>query len=526
MVNLNDISNLFTTISAKVCMLDFQYMKNLLLEAINTYVTWWLKLYHEAPHHIFVETGLVLFILWLGFIRRTVDPENRSKKKGLTEREIDWLIDTWEPEPLVPVPTARKLKVSNCGWIIDSVDGLYVKLRGIRSPVLNLSSFDLLGLGQLPELKEASRKALEFYGCGSCGPRGFYGTIDLHLKFESAIAVFMKTAEAISYSDSASAVSSTIPAFAKRGDLILVDEACCEAIQTGLMLSRATIQTFQHNDMNHLRTMLESIAADDIRLKRDSLQQRRFIVVEGLYRNIGDLCPLPELVALKEKFCYRLMMDESLSFGAIGKTGRGVTEHFDIDIMNIEIINIAMDTTLASVGGLCIGSREVVDHQRLSGAGYCYSAAAPPFMSAAGLVSLAELEKDPSRLSKLHENTRLLAEGLSRIPALCLASGDDVKASTPIIHLRLRHGLTSWEEEEDFMRELANCCAEHGVGIVPTIYPNVTSPWSLISNPQRNDTVMPASLRPSVRLCVSAMLSTNQISDIIHVISTSSSSLL
>ena len=112
----------------------------------------------------------------------------------------------------------------------------------------------------------------------------------------------MGTQEAISYSDGASALSSAIPAFSKKGDLLLVDEAVNEPILTGLNLSRSTVQFFKHNDVANLRAILESIAKDDVKKRRDASQQRRFIVIEGLYRNTGDICPLPEILALKEEF--------------------------------------------------------------------------------------------------------------------------------------------------------------------------------------------------------------------------------
>lgn len=68
-----------------------------------------------------------------------------------------------------------------------------MKIRGVRTPVLNLCTFDFLGMSQNPIVKETSREALMKYGCGSCGPRGFYGTVDQHLKIEGEIAEFMGT---------------------------------------------------------------------------------------------------------------------------------------------------------------------------------------------------------------------------------------------------------------------------------------------------------------------------------------------
>ena len=141
-------------------------------------------------------------------------------------------------------------------------------------------------------------------------------------------------------------------------------------IYTGVCLSRATIQFFNHNDMAELRKILESIAKDDKRLKRNTTQQRRWIIVEGVYRNSGNICPLPEVLALKKEFGYRLFLEESYSFGTLGATGRGVTEHFGVSVNEIDILNVSLETALGSVGGVCVGTREVVDHQRLSGAGY------------------------------------------------------------------------------------------------------------------------------------------------------------
>ena len=232
---------------------------------------------------------------------------------------------------------------------------------------------------------------------------------------------------------------------------------------TGLNLSRSTVQFFRHNDVAHLRTILESIAKDDRRLKRDTKQQRRFIVLEGMYRNTGDLCPLPAILALKEKFFYRLILDESLSFGTIGKTGRGVTEHYGVKVTDVEIILLAMDTSLASVGGVCIGSREIVDHQRLSGAGYCFSASAPPFLSAVAIKALKMMEEEPELLETLHDNAQHLHGVLSKIKGLVLRSQEDV---TPVFHLQLAAALPTVEQEAALVSQLAHYCVTHGVGIV------------------------------------------------------------
>ena len=245
--------------------------------------------------------------------------------------------------------------------------------------VLNFCNFDFLGFQTSDVILEASTKALDRLGMGSCGPRGFYGTIDVHLQLEEEISKFCRTDQAILYSDGASTCSSTVAAFAKRGDLLVVDEGVYEPLSTGVYLSRANVHWFRHNDVEDLERVLKELQETDKKLGRKPGAQRRFIVVEGLYKNLGTVAPLNEIIALKNKYHYRLILDESFSFGTLGKTGRGALEEYNKKPMyDAEITTIALENSLGSIGGVTVGNEEVVDHQRLSGAGYCYSASAPP----------------------------------------------------------------------------------------------------------------------------------------------------
>jgi len=320
-------------------------------------------------------------------------------------------------------------------------------------------------------------------------------------------------------------------------------------------LSRATVITFKHNDIFHLRTILEGIAADDKRLRRDTQQQRRFIVVEGLYRNTGDLCPLPALIDLKYEFFYRLIVDESLSFGAVGRTGRGVTEHFHVDIQDVDICNMAMDTSLASVGGLCVGARDVVDHQRLSGAGYCFSASSPPFLSAVGVAALDKLQQEPEHVLRLQQNAQLLGEGLAKIAGLSLG------AISPVMHLSLRtadlphifppvsppttstapqvkgsqggnksRGLEEfeerWNQDMSVLQSICKYCMDNGVGVTLTKYKSHISPWTAAQAGAQTSAEMPASVRPSIKVCASAVLTEEQIRQVVRVIQAGASAVL
>lgn len=293
-----------------------------------------------------------------------------------------------------------------------------------------------------------------------------------------------------------------------------MDEACNDAIVTGVELSRSTLITFRHNDMGHLTEILTSIAADDKRKRFDTRQQRRFIITEGLFRLVGDLCPLNEIIKLKEQFCYRLILDESTSFGVVGKTGRGVTEYFGVNITDVEIITIAVDTALASVGGLCVGSHEIVDHQRLSGAGYCFSASSPPFLAVAALTALKRLDASgESLVESLQKRSERALTALRKIKGFRVAADDIVESSvkdfaSPVIHLTVVPSEAhSWEEDEMVINQAVELCLQRGVGVSSTKY---SSDRVSHINKQR--------IRPSMKICLSTALTLKEVESAMSVI--------
>lgn len=118
----------------------------------------------------------------------------------------------------------------------------------------------------------------------------------MHIELEQKLASFFGTESAIIYSQGFSTVASAIPAFAKRGDIIVADEGISFATQKGIDISRSQIHFFKHNDMADLERVLEKIKAEEIKKKKPLT--RKFLVVEGLYLNTGSIAPLPKLVPL------------------------------------------------------------------------------------------------------------------------------------------------------------------------------------------------------------------------------------
>ena len=194
---------------------------------------------------------------------------------------------------------------SAAGAAADFVHG--VRVEGDAQPKVSFTSQDFLGLGSSAAVKEQARATLERYTVGSCGPRGFYGTTRKHLELEDDIAAFMRKDQSITYSDATATIASAIPAFAKRGDVLLVDARANYGIMAGARLSRSSIVKFRHNDLEDLKSKLLEVRSADERASGTAAQSlalltRRFIVVEGLYANTGDLCPLDAVEELAREF--------------------------------------------------------------------------------------------------------------------------------------------------------------------------------------------------------------------------------
>lgn len=330
-------------------------------------------------------------------------------------------VDKWCPEPL-----AAPQDPTSIAWSPEAGAADAAKMV--------LSSYDFLGLKKEPRILEAAAKAIDDYGVGSCGPRGFYGTLDSHLLLEQRIAEFMGTEAAIVYSYGPNTISSVIPAFAKPNDIVICDEGCHYGIQTGCRLSRADVRYFKHNDIADLQRVLQQVEREDgiESTKLTPSTHRRFLVVEGLYTNSGDLAPIRELVALKNAHCFRLVLDDSMAFGVLGASGRGSTEHAGVPTSAIDILVASLETAASASGGFCTGSREVVDHQRLSGAGYCFSASMPPFLCVSGHEAVKLIAAEPNRRQDLFEATDACRRILSAVAGLTVSGAE----MSPIMHVR------------------------------------------------------------------------------------------
>ncbi|RWS27941.1 serine palmitoyltransferase 1-like protein [Leptotrombidium deliense] len=386
-----------------------------------------------APtYHLILEGILLIWVLWLIF-RKSYKPE----AKALTEK--DELIEEWKPEPLVPPVPENHYALKP--RIINSKLEKYIIVDDKNC--LNLGTHNYLGLAGDKSLEASAIKALHKYGVGSCGPRGFYGTVDIHLELESRLAKFMNVEEAALYSYGFSAVASAIPAYSKSGDIIFCDEGVHLAIQKGLLASRSIVKYFKHNDVEDLKRLLVEQSLEDVKNPKKARNTRRFLVVEGLYMNHGDICPLPEIIKLKNQYKVRIFVDETCSFGVLGNTGRGVSEHFNIPTEEIDHFSATLENAISAYGGFCCGTSFVIDHHRLSGLGYCFSASLPPLQAAVAIAALDILEASNHLVAGLRHNCVEIHDLLNKIDVIEVEA-DDI---SPVKHLRFAKRGNNREKE-------------------------------------------------------------------------------
>ncbi|KIV96890.1 hypothetical protein PV10_00704 [Exophiala mesophila] len=452
--------------------------------------------YQNDPIRSAVELFLVLFA-----IRYLLAPKYSTKPNyvKLSDEEIDDLVDEWTPEPLVGKTTAFEEADLEKRAIIVGPSGPRCRLANGRT-VTNLASYNFYNFVSNENLKERAIQTLRMYGVGPCGPPGFYGTQDVHMKIESDIAAFLGTTACIIYAQAFSTISSVIPAFCKRGDIIVADKGVNYAIRKGIQISRSTIRWYEHNDMEDLQRVLAKVTKEQARKPLT----RRFIITEGLFENSGEMVDLPKVIELKLKYKFRLILDETWSFGVLGRTGRGITEHQHVDAAEVDMIVGSMSGPLTGAGGFCAGSDQVVEHQRLSALSYTYSAALPAMSAVTASETLMMLQTQPEYITQLRENIKTMwAQIDPRSDWVYCSSAPE----NPIMLLVLKPEVVSsrrltWDDQQILLQEIVDEALSQNVLI--------TRVKSLPAGPSGTKTEI-YTPNPALKVCVTMGLSKKEI---------------
>jgi 8-amino-7-oxononanoate synthase len=310
------------------------------------------------------------------------------------------------------------------------------------------ASYGYLGLIGHPRINAAAKAAVDKYGTGTNGVRLLAGTLTIHTELEETIAGFKHAEAAITYSSGYATNLAVISTLMGRGDYVLSDKLNHASIVDGCLMSGAEFRRFKHNDMADLEHRLQQVPEGVAKM----------VIADAVFSMDGDVIDLPSMVALCKKYGAWLMMDEAHSVGVLGKTGRGIEEHFDLwDSVDIKMGTLSK--TIPSVGGYVAGKKELIQYLRHASRAYIFSAALPPAQAAAANEAFKVILDEPWRIEKVNANGRQFINGLKN------AGFDTLLTTTAIVPV------VCGTDERAF--RLTQACQHKDLFVLPVVSPAV-----------------------------------------------------
>ena len=332
--------------------------------------------------------------------------------------------------------------------IIISPQGAEIELN-TNQKVLNFCANNYLGLSSSSELITAAKKALDDHGYGMSSVRFICGTTDLHKELERKIAGFFGTEDTILYAACFDANGGVFEPLLTSEDAIISDALNHASIIDGVRLCKAHRYRYENADMEDLENQLE-LAQE---------QRFRLIVTDGVFSMDGNVAPLDKIITLAEKYDAMVMVDESHSAGVVGKTGRGVTELYNLK-GRVEIITGTLGKAFGgAIGGFTTGKKEIIELLRQRSRPYLFSNSIPPLVAAAG-IRMVELMTETNTLQdKLHKNSEYFIKEMTD-------AGFDIKPTKSAICAVMLY-------DARLSQEFASRLLDEGIYVIGFYYPVV-----------------------------------------------------
>ena len=305
--------------------------------------------------------------------------------------------------------------------------GLYKTERVIESPqraeidvagkkVLNFCANNYLGLSDNKRLIEAAKKAMDERGFGMSSVRFICGCQDIHKQLEKAIADYFGTEDTILYAACFDANGGVFEPLLNEQDAIISDALNHASIIDGVRLCKAVRYRYANADMAELEECL----------KKAQAQRFRIICTDGVFSMDGNAAPLDKICALAKQYDAMVMVDECHSAGVLGKTGRGITELYDLR-GEVDILTGTLGKAFGgAVGGFTTGRKEIIDMLRQRSRPYLFSNSLPPAVVGAGI----EMFKMLAESDELHDR---LAANVEHFRSKMIAAGFDIKPTQSAI---------------------------------------------------------------------------------------------
>ncbi|MFZ4400457.1 MAG: glycine C-acetyltransferase [Bacteroidales bacterium] len=332
--------------------------------------------------------------------------------------------------------------------IIVSPQGANIKVKSGQE-VLNFCANNYLGLSNNPQLIQAAKDAMDSRGYGMSSVRFICGTQDLHKELEQKIAEFFGTEDTILYAACFDANGGVFEPILGEEDAIISDALNHASIIDGVRLCKAQRYRYNNADMADLEEQLKAAQTNRFRL----------IVTDGVFSMDGNVAPLDKIYELANKYDAMIMVDESHSAGVVGKTGRGVTELYNLK-GKCEIITGTLGKAFGgAIGGFTTGKKEIIEMLRQRSRPYLFSNSIPPMVAAAGIKMVEMMSETNELQDKLHENTAYYSQKM-------IEAGFDCKPTQSAIVAVMLY-------DAKLSQEMASKLLEEGIYVIGFYYPVV-----------------------------------------------------
>lgn len=285
------------------------------------------------------------------------------------------------------------------------VDRLEAGYASAEAGFVSFAHYDYLGLSRHPEIASRAKDAIDTLGTGVGASRLVGGERSAHQALERDLADFLGLGSTLCLISGYLSNLTIINHLLGAPDLVIFDELAHNSIVVGAKSGRFQHMTFRHNDLDDLEGRLAAVR---------NRYRHVLVVVEGLYSMDGDMPDLPRLMELKQRHDVWLLVDEAHSYGVLGKTGRGVCEHFGIDPRLIDVSIGTLSKSFVSSGGFVGASAELIDYLRFTLPGFVYSVGLSPASVASAHAALDQLRRIPERVTRLKQNSQLFLELASK----------------------------------------------------------------------------------------------------------------
>lgn len=316
--------------------------------------------------------------------------------------------------------------------------------------LINLSSNNYLGLATDQRLIEAAKAGLTKWGVGAGAVRTINGTMEVHLELEKEIADFKGTEAAIAYQSGFNCNMAAISAVMGKNDVILSDELNHASIIDGCRLSGAKIIRVKHSDMTDFEKKAEEV-------RESGLYEKAMFITDGVFSMDGDICKLPEIVAIAKKFDLMVYVDDAHGSGVLGH-GHGTVKHFGLE-KEVDFQIGTLSKAIGVVGGYVAGKQDLIDWLKVRSRPFLFSTSMTPADASAVIAALQILNSDTSLNEALWENALYFKEALQK---LGFETGITETPITPVI-------IGDEQKAQDFSQRLY----EEGVYVKSIVFPTV-----------------------------------------------------